>query len=333
MAGPPVAGVKFSSGIIAAQQPGLMANPTHYLEQDTPRMTRAVQALIALDVAILFVQWTLVSDADLFAALGFRDASLPRTLWTALSYMFAHYGFWHLAVNMFALLTFGPRLESMMGTRAFTLYFLWCGLGGAVAHLLFVRTGVLVGASAAVLGVMFGYAQQWPDDEIALLGVVPVRAWTMVMVLSVANLAIGMTAAADLGGDRTLYLAHLGGIAFGWLYLRTPPAASIERLRQRISPAPDHQDEAPPRAIPRTLPRQRTQRDEVDEIVAQSKAMVAQQHPVARAVVTPVRTSGEMRLAELDRVLDKISTGGLESLSLDERALLDAMAKRLRGEG
>jgi membrane associated rhomboid family serine protease len=309
-----------------------MANPTHYLEHDSPRLTRAVQALVALSVAILFLQWTVVSDADVFATLGFRDASLPRSLWSALTYSFAHYGFWHLAINMFALLTFGPRLESVMGTRAFTLYFLWCGLGGAVAHLLFVRTGVLVGASAAVLGVMFGYAQHWPDDELALLGVVPVRAWTMIVVLAVANLGVGMAASSELGEDRTLYLAHLGGVAFAWLYLRTPPAASIERLRQRISPAPDYQDEAPPRAIPRTLPRQRVQRDEVDEIVAQSKAIAAQQ-PGPRTLVTPVRTSGEMRAAELDRVLDKISAGGLASLSADERALLDTIARRLRGEG
>jgi membrane associated rhomboid family serine protease len=309
-----------------------MANPTHYLEHDSPRLTRAVQALVALNVAILFLQWTVVSSADVFAWMGFHDGGLPRSLWSALTYSFAHYGFWHLAVNMFALLTFGPRLESVMGTRAFTLYFLWCALGGAVAHLLFVRTGVLVGASAAVLGVMFGYAQHWPDDELALFGVVPVRAWTMIVMLAVATLGVGMAAASELGDDRTLYLAHLGGVAFAWLYLRTPPAASIERLRQRISPAPDYQDEAPPRAIPRTLPRQRVQRDEVDEIVAQSKAIAAQQ-PASRALVTPVRTSGELRAAELDRVLDKISAGGLASLSADERALLDAIARRLRGEG
>ena len=310
-----------------------MANPTQYIEHDAPRLTRGVQALVALNMAILFVQWTLVNDADLFAAIGFRDAGVPRTLWSALTYMFAHYGFWHLAVNMFALLTFGPRLESVMGTRAFTLYYLWCGLGGAVVHLLFVRTGVLIGASAAVLGVMFGYSQHWPDDELTLFGIAPVRAWTLVVALSVAMLAIGVTASATLGSDRTLYLAHLGGVAFGWLYLRTPPAASIERLRQRISPAPDYHDEAPPRAIPRTLPRQRTQRDEVDEIVAQSKAIAAQQHPAARIVTTPARTSGEVRADELDRVLDKISAAGLGSLTPDERALLDAVARRLRGEG
>jgi hypothetical protein len=144
-------------------------------------------------------------------------------------------------------------------------------------------------------------------------------------------------ASAGPDGNQLVYLAHLGGLAFGWLYFRTPPAASLERLRQRISPAPDYPDEVPPRAIPRTLPRQRTQRDEVDEVVAESKAVAAQKRPerptTARALVAPARNSGEMRTLELDRVLDKISSAGLESLSSEERALLDAMAKRFRGEG
>jgi hypothetical protein len=70
----------------------------------------------------------------------------------------------------------------------------------------------------------------------------------------------------------------------------------------------------------------------VDEIVAKSKAIAAQQRPV-RVVITPVRTAIEIHAAELDRVLDKISSHGLESLTPAERALLEAMAKRLRGEG
>lgn len=307
-----------------------MATSIPHDPQDRSRLTPAVQTLLGINVAILFLQWTLVSDADMFAALGFQDGGLQRAVWSAVTYMFVHYGLWHLALNMYALLAFGPRLESAMGMRAFALYYIWCGLGGAVAHMLFVRTGILIGASAAVLGVLFAFAQQWPNEQLALFGVVKVRAWAVIVFFATANLALGIaeTAAA---GDRLLYLAHFGGLAFGWLYFRTPPAASIERLRQRISPAPDEQNEAPPRAIPRTMPRQRAQRDEVDEIVAKSKA-VAAQRPGVRALLASARTSGEFRTAELDRVLDKISAAGLESLTTDERALLDAMAKRLRGE-
>jgi membrane associated rhomboid family serine protease len=319
------------------EQPVPMANPTPFEAPDRLRLTQAVQVLVAINVAILFLQWTVVSDADAFAVLGFQSGSLQRTLWSALTYMFVHYGVWHLALNMYVLLAFGPRLETAMGTRAFTLYYLWCGLGGAVAHMLFVRTGLLIGASAGVLGVMFAYWQQWPEEELSLFGVIPMRPWTVLMLLGSVILISGAidAGAAVAGGERIAYVAHVGGIAFAWLYMRTPPAASIERFRQRISPAPDYSQDETPRAIPRTLPRTRSnaQRDDVDEIVAKSKAVAAQQpRPATRALVAPVPPPREERVAELDRVLDKISLEGLESLTPAERAVLDTMARRLRGE-
>jgi membrane associated rhomboid family serine protease len=305
-------------------------------EHDVPRLTRGVQTLLAINVAMLFLQYTLIGDADAFAVLGFQEGSLQRTLWSTVTYLFVHYGIWHLALNMFALVQFGPRLEALVGTRTFVLYFLWCGLGGAAAELLFPHGGLLVGSSAAVFGVMFGYVQQWPRDEMTLFGTVPVRAFSLAVLLIGANLALGVTSADQSvsGGEPLTYVAHLGGLAFGWLYFHTPQRASIDRLRQRISPAPDYMDDIPPRAIPRTLPRARAQRDEVDEIVAQSNAVASQSRPAApRAVITPMRTPGEARVAEMDRVLDKISLTGLSSLTLDERATLDEMAQRLKGEG
>ena len=308
-----------------------MAIPVHYDENETPRLTRGVRVLLALAAAMLFLQRTVVSDADAFAVLGFQG----RSVWSAVTYMFVHFSVLHLALNVYALLLFGPRLESAMGTRAFTLYFIWCGLGGAIFHLLFVRSGLLIGSSAAVIGVVFAYWQQWPRDEIALFGAIPMRAWAVGVLLIAANLALGVVGPEELGSgvNGWIYLAHAGGLAFGWLYFRTPPAASLDRLRQRISPAPDYPDEAPPRAIPRTLPRARTQRDEVDEIVAKSKAVASQNRPITRVLTSAPRRREDARVAELDRLLDKISSAGLESLSAEERALLDESAKRLRGEG
>jgi membrane associated rhomboid family serine protease len=167
-----------------------MAIPTHYDDTDRPRVTRSVQVIIAINIAMLFLQWAVVSDADAFAVLGFQAGSLQRTLWSAVTYMFVHYSALHLALNMYALLAFGPRLEAAMGTRAFTLYYLWCGLGGAVAHMLFIQQGLLIGASAGVLGVMFAYWQQWPDEQVSLFGVVPVRPWTAIVLLGAAILAL-----------------------------------------------------------------------------------------------------------------------------------------------
>ncbi|MBW8769370.1 MAG: rhomboid family intramembrane serine protease [Gemmatimonadetes bacterium] len=312
-----------------------MATSTPPEPQNPPPLTRGVQALLAINLATYFLLWCFVSNADAFAVLGFQAGSLQRTLWSALTYMFVHYGVWHLALNMYVLLAFGPRLETAMGTRAFTLFYLWCGLGGAVAYMLFIRNGLLVGSSAGVLGILFAYWHQWPDEQISLLGVVRMRPWTVLVLLGSVILGAGaMSAGADVaGGVRIAYLAHVGGIAFAWLYMRTPPAASIERFRQRISPAPDYSQDETPRAIPRTLPRSRsgTQRDDVDEIVAKSKAVAAQQpRPIPRVIATPTVRPREEQVTELDRVLDKISVEGLESLTPSERAVLDEMAKRLR---
>jgi rhomboid family protein len=315
-----------------------MATSTPPEPQNPPRLTRGVEALLAINLAMLVLQWTVVSNADAFAVLGFQAGSLQRTLWSALTYMFVHYNAWHLALNMYVLLAFGPRLENAMGTRAFTLFYLWCGLGGAVAYMLFVRNGLLIGSSAGVLGILFAYWHQWPDEEISLLGVVRMRPWTVLVLLGGVILGVGAWGAGApvAGGERIAYLAQVGGIAFAWLYMRTPPAASIERFRQRISPAPDYPQDETPRAIPRTLPRSRSnaQRDDVDEIVAKSKAVAAQQpRPAARVLVTPPPRPREERVAELDRVLDKISLEGIDSLTSDERAVLDEHARRLRGEG
>src|SRR5258708_39986706 len=99
-----------------------MAIPLAVDEDETPLMTRGVRMLLAINVVMLFLQWTLVSDADAFAVLGFQDASLQRTLWSTITYMFVHYGVWHLVGAMSALLYFGSRLSAAVGTPAVVLH-------------------------------------------------------------------------------------------------------------------------------------------------------------------------------------------------------------------
>jgi membrane associated rhomboid family serine protease len=297
----------------------------HAEDAEYPRVTPAVQWLIAINVAIYFLQLTVVGADNMQLALGFQVRDLGHSWWTIVTYMFAHGGFWHLALNMYTLWLFGPRVEHAWSAGEFSRYYILCGLGGWFAHLLFARNSLLIGASAAVLGVTLAYAMRWPDDEVYLFGVVPLKVKWMVAMLIVANLVGGMTAGEQASGIA--YLAHLGGLAAGWLYLRTSSATSIDRLRQRVSQIPEVPDETP-RAIPRSLPRSREKVQEIDDIVAKSKAAVAR-----RPVVAPVITKpAPKRTDEIDLVLDKISEQGLDSLTHDERRLLEEMSKRLKGE-
>lgn len=299
-------------------------------DTEPPPITPAVKWLIAASVAVFFLQLTVVRPLDMYGALAFKMVDLQAgRWWTIFTYMFVHGSLLHIAVNMYTLWMFGRRVEHVWSPGAFTRFYLWCGLGGWLFHLLFARNvGFLLGASAATFGVMLAYAMRWPDDEVFLFGIVPMKVKWLVTALVVVNLVMGISTAGPGGGSA--YFAHLGGLAFGWLYLRTPSAQSIERLRQRVSQLPDVQDETP-RAIPRSLPRQRERErgNEIDEIVAKSKAVVTRQRPAARPASSKKRDS---RADALNVVLDKISQKGLGSLTSEERKLLEEMSRELRND-
>lgn len=291
-------------------------------DQDAPRMTRVVQALIVVNVAVAFLQATIVQPAELAALFAFREGPLSRTWWTAFTYMFLHAGLLHLAFNLYTLWIFGPRLEALWGARGFAVFFLWCGLGGAVFHAVLGGGAPMVGASAAVYGTMLAYALQWPKDEIYLFAVLPMRVVTLVALLVAVDLMRGLA-----GGGGTAYFAHLGGVAFAYLFLKKPQHMSVDQLRQRVSPAPDVGDDISPRTASRP-PRSRN-RDEVDEIVAQSKAAVAKR-PSRLASSKRQEPPRGPQTGELDRVLDKISRHGMTSLTPAEKRLLEDASKQLR---
>ena len=288
-------------------------------------MTPVVQALMAITVGVAFLQVTIVQRGELSALFAFRAGPFSETWWTALTYMFLHAGLLHLALNMYALWLFGPRLEALWGGRSFALFYLWCGVGGAVAHAAFAGGSPVIGASAAVYGLMLAYAMTWPKDEIYLFAVLPMRVITLVAIVVAIDLLRGLTGGG--GGGGTAYFAHLGGVAFAFLYLKKPQQMGMDQLRQRVSPAPDVPDDISPRAAPRTS--KSRNRDEVDEIVAQSKAAVAKRSAAAPAKRTePPR---DQQAQALDRVLDKISRHGLNSLTPSERRVLEETSKQLRG--
>jgi membrane associated rhomboid family serine protease len=291
-------------------------------EPERPRLTPGVQAIIAVSIAVMFVQITAVKYADMAAWFGFDTAALPSRGWTALTYLFVHAGFWHAAANMYALYLFGPRLEHTWGgAKRFVWFYLLCGLGGVVFDLVFIRSGVLVGSSAAVFGAMTAYLMQWPDEEVFLLFVMPVRVRTLAVGLFAVNLVLGLFGTAD--GVNVVYFAHIGGAIAAYVYMRMAMSAGMDQVRQRVANLPDADE--PPRAIPRSMPR-RERGDEVDDIVAKSKAIAAKR----LTSLTPSSRRREARAEELNRVLDKISQHGIESLTSDERKVLEEMSRRLR---
>jgi len=298
-------------------------DPTSTPADEPQRLTPAVRALIAINVAVMFVQVTVLFKDPYPSLLAFDANGLPGRWFTAFTYLFAHTSVWHLLANMYGLFLFGPRVERTMGTKKFTWFYLLCGLGGVVFQMLFIRSGTLIGSSAAVFGVMTAYAMQWPDDEIYLMFVLPMRVRTLVVGLLVFNLVMGIAATGPTGGVNIAYIAHAGGAIAAYIYLRMSTSTGMDQVRQRVANLPDADE--PPRAIPRNMPR-RERGDEVDDIVAKSKAAVAKRVIAS----TPSSARREAKAEELNRVLDKISEHGIASLTTEERRVLEESSQLLR---
>ena len=257
-----------------------------------------VQRLIVLNVGILIVTELVMPEVKYY--LAFIPSQILIRPWTLITYMFAHGDFWHLFWNMLGLFFFGPPLEARWGSRDFLKYYLICGLGGAALSFVVAPTSPIIGASGAVYGVMLAFAMNWPDAPIYIWGILPVKAKYLVGVLAL----ISFFSTFDGGsGDGIAHAAHLGGIVAGLIYLRmSRPGGMFAGFKKAMN-------------------RRRLKVVQTDE-----------QRPVVRSAAAPRRRGGEedKLLSELDRVLEKISTEGMSSLTPQERKLLDEVSKKYR---
>jgi membrane associated rhomboid family serine protease len=270
------------------------------------RFTPWVVRLIAANMVVLLLMRTIFISPELTSALAFSPAGALAAPWTLFTYMFVHAGLLHLLGNMFMLFVFGTPVESRMGSRAFILYYLLCGVGAAVfsaALSSIMNVGPMVGASGAVLGVALAFAMYWPDAELIVFPLpVPIRARTLVALLIGADVLFAFLTP----GDGIAHVAHVGGALSGYLYFR------MQGLSRR-SPQP------PPRAVERV-------------VMVQSGSA----EPERRTPVTPARprrrVDADPVAAEVDRVLDKISEKGIASLTPAERRFLDEVSKQKKGK-
>ncbi len=213
-------------------------------------------------------------------------------VWQPLTYMFLHAGLLHLLFNMFVLWMFGVEIEHLWGRNEFLKYYVVCGLGAAALSFLFAWDVTTIGASGAVLGVLLAYGMLFPDRRIYLWFLIPIRAKYLVM--GIAALELLYLIAGTQAGIANA--AHLGGMAAGWAYLAWGRGGGppLERLAARWR-----------RRRMRVVPGKRG---------------------------GPGRSVPGSTEAEIDRILDKISIHGLDSLTPEEERILDEASRRGRPE-
>jgi membrane associated rhomboid family serine protease len=269
-------------------------------------LTVWVRRLLVANLLVFLIQKTLLVDPRFLNAFGFAPLFALERPWTFVTYMFLHAGVLHLAFNMLMLFVFGPSVEERMGGRTFFLYYLLSGIGGAAFSFLLMQwmpVGLILGASGAIMAVAVAFVWYWPNHPVFVFPLPdPIPAKWLVTFLVALDLVLAWAGASD----GIAHLAHLGGVATALLYLKSQDwrlARAERRLRGMsessvlVTPAPR---------------------------AGRSGAPPSTQRPKQRA------STDSRANAEIDRVLDKISASGVESLTPAERKFLTEISRRMR---
>ena len=140
---------------------------------NSQRFTSVIKALISINAALFLVRYFMVDQFDL---LNLGLSSSPK-LWQPLTYMFIHGDFFHIFMNMFVLWMFGSELERIWGKHRFLKFYFITGIGSGLITMFFSLKSMtpIVGASGAVYGVLLAYGLTYPNRQIYLYGIIPIK--------------------------------------------------------------------------------------------------------------------------------------------------------------
>lgn len=144
-------------------------------------------------------------------------------VWQIVTYMFLHSPgmLLHIFFNMYALMLFGIPVEQVWGGKRFLQYYFFCGVGAGVTiyiiNLIGGGTGYFIptiGASGAVFGLLLAFGILFPDAELLLFFIIPIKAKYLVVLFGGIELVLMI-----FGGQTNIsHLGHLGGLLFGIIF-------------------------------------------------------------------------------------------------------------------
>ena len=195
--------------------------------------------IIGINVVVYFIQLLQSTEINKFVYIyGLVPArySIPQVaeyfttgqqIFSLVSFMFLHGGFWHILGNMWSLYIFGDNVEDRLGPIRYALFYLFCGIASGLSHLILNWHSNLptIGASGAIAGVMGAYFLLHPRSKILTLipiffipyfinipAFVFLGLWFLLQFINAAG-------SQGLGGGIAWW-AHIGGFLFGMLFLK-----------------------------------------------------------------------------------------------------------------
>jgi membrane associated rhomboid family serine protease len=280
--------------------------------KSTFRNGSSLTRLIYINVAVFIL-------ITIFAAIGFlinsaeisdqvlRFLSVPAAIralllkpWTIITYMFVHKDIWHILFNMLWLYWFGIIFLEYLDQKKLVAVYLLGGISGAIVYILsfnifpaftgIVGDSVAIGASASVMAIVIAIAAYVPDYTINLFLIGKVKIKYMALAIFV------LTSVMDFSVNSGGKLAHMGGALFGYFYtLNLRQGRDIGKRFNRVM-------------------------DFLATVFKPRKKLkVTHKKPATEFEYNKIRAEQQARI---NNILDKISKGGYDSLTKEEKETL-----------
>ncbi len=220
-------------------------------------------------------------------------------VWQPLTYLFLHDpgNLFHILINLLVLWFFGREVEYFIGPKYFTRLYLLGGLTGAALWLAFnfQSSSYLMGASAAVLACVIAFATLFPDREVTLLVFFVLPVTLKAKYLALVAIAFDIFPLLSRSDTSVAHLAHLGGAALGYVYIKHLGYGSQPRW------------------------------------VLWLQRMIEKLRPHRRPKPRPVSRE-EFMSEQIDPILDKIAREGMQSLTRRERKILESAREHMQNQ-
>lgn len=277
-----------------------------------------VKNLLIINVVFYLATWAAQVawriDLSDYLGLHYIGASDFRP-YQFVTYMFMHGGFAHLFFNMFALWMFGNSIENVWGPKRFLIFYFVCGIGAGLTQELvqyiqladihmyqnvnigsriipvedYLNMLTTVGASGAVYGILLAFGMMWPDSRIYIYFAIPIKAKWFVIIYGLIELFSGFSSV-----DNVAHFAHVGGMLFGLgliLYWRYKAGTWQPKFKIKFNKNKDF----------------------------------GNGRPMSDWDYNKERADDERRT---DEILEKISKGGYDSLTKEEKDFLFRQSKK-----
>jgi len=227
-------------------------------------------------------------------------------IWQLITYQFMHADISHIFFNMFALWMFGMEIENLWGSKKFLYYYLTCGAGAGVLQLLFAsQPAATIGASGAIYGILVAFAMFFPDREIYLYFVLPVKA---------KYLIIGYVLFEFLSIGSISYVAHLvhfGGAIIGVIFILIDKNFDVKQMF-------------------RSKPKNVNMNNFKSRVSSYQKKPNVQEASFYEINDEEKKDNIKPDQESIDMILDKISQSGYQNLTEEEKRILFEASKNVK---